>query len=384
MKNESENKVIPFFKSKSAANVVQVADSFNFRRGGKLEKVSVAYEAWGKLNADKSNVIVILTGLSASSHVASSNFDKSAGWWESMVGKNKPFDVNSHYIICINTLGSCFGSTSPVSVNPKTSKPYRLSFPQLTVEDMAQASKLLLDKLGIDSIKILVGPSLGGMQALVFSIMFNKCVENLILISTATQALPFAIAVRSLQREVIRKDPQWNNGFYSYESPPLNGVRIARKLGMTTYRSSTEWLQRFGRKKSSSEKLNQNTFGVDNTSFEFEIESYLEHHAVKFQNVFDANCYLYLSRAMDWFDVSDHGKSTQDAMSKTSVDKALVLGVTSDTLFPVHQQKEISECLLQAGTKVDYQELDSIQGHDSFLVDIEKFGKKIKSFILDL
>ena len=246
---------------------------------------------------------------------------------------------------------------------------------------MASASHMLLEKLGIDIINILIGPSLGGMQALAYSIMFNKDVRNTILISTATQATPYAIAIRSLQREVIRKDPDWNNGFYSYEKPPLNGVRIARKLGMTSYRSSAEWQQRFGRKKSSSEKLTQNTFGVDNTGFEYEIESYLEHHAVKFQNVFDANCYLYLSRAMDWFDVSDHGKSTQDALSKTNIEKAIVIGVTSDTLFPSYQQKEIAECLLQAGTKVDYQELDCIQGHDSFLVDIESFGKKIRNFI---
>ena len=153
---------------------------------------------------------------------------------------------------------------------------------------------------------------------------------------------------------------------------------------MTSYRSSAEWQQRFGRKKSSSEKLTQNTFGVDNTSFEYEIESYLEHHAVKFQNIFDANCYLYLSRAMDWFDVSDHGKSTQDALAKTSIEKALIIGVKSDTLFPSYQQKEIAECLLQAGTKVDYQELDCIQGHDSFLVDIESFDKKIRNFIQSL
>ena len=384
MKKENEGKVIPFQREKSSAKIIKIADTFNFYRGGKINDVSLAYETWGKLNSDKSNVIVVLTGLSASSHIASSDNDSTAGWWESMVGQDKPLDSNNNFIICINTLGSCFGSTSPVSINEKTGKPYRLSFPELTVEDMASASHMLLEKLGIKKIKLLVGPSLGGMHALAFSILYNKSVDNILLISTATQALPYAIAIRSLQREVIRKDPDWNNGFYSYEKPPLNGVRIARKLGMTSYRSSTEWLQRFGRKKSSSEKLTQNTFGVDNTSFEFEIESYLEHHAVKFQDVFDANSYLYLSRAMDWFDVSDHGKSTQDAISKTQIGNALVLGVSSDTLFPCHQQKEIAECFLQAGTKVDYQELDCIQGHDSFLVDIETFGQRIRKFLTKL
>ena len=381
MKKKSKNKVIPFFRGQSAANITKIANTFKFKRGGRLNDISIAYETWGEINPSKSNVIVIFTGLSASSHVTSSSFDSSAGWWESMVGSGKAIDSDKYFVVCINTLGSCFGSTSPVSINDNTDQPYRLSFPELTVEDMASASHMLLEKLGIDFINILIGPSLGGMQALAYSIMFNKDVRNAILISTATQATPYAIAIRSLQREVIRKDPDWNNGFYSYEKPPLNGVRIARKLGMTSYRSSAEWQQRFGRKKSSSETLTQNTFGVDNTGFEYEIESYLEHHAVKFQNVFDANCYLYLSRAMDWFDVSDHGKSTQDALSKTNIEKAIVIGVTSDTLFPSYQQKEIAECLLQAGTKVDYQELDCIQGHDSFLVDIESFGKKIRNFI---
>ena len=377
----SENNVISIFKHDKQANVVKVADSFEFRRGGKLPNVAMAYEAWGKLNSEKSNVVVVLTGLSASSHITSSLSDKSAGWWESMVGKNKPINTEEFHVICINTLGSCFGSTSPVTINEKTKKPYRLTFPELTVEDMAKGSYLLLKKLGIDRVKYLIGPSLGGMQALALSSLYNNIVENIILISTATQAHPYAIAIRSLQREVIRKDPLWSNGFYDYDKPPLNGVRIARKIGMTSYRSPREWIQRFGRKKTSEDKLNQNTFGVDNTSFEYEIESYLEHHAVKFQKLFDANCYLYLSRAMDWFDLSDHGNSTQEAFSRFKIENALVVSVKSDTLFPPQQQKEIAEGLSQSGTKVEYKELKSIQGHDSFLVDIDTFGKEISKFM---
>jgi homoserine O-acetyltransferase len=222
------------------------------------------------------------------------------------------------------------------------------------------------------------------MKALAFSILHNTDVDNMILISTATKALPFAIALRSLQREVIRKDPLWSNGFYSYEKPPLNGVRIARKIGMTSYRSANEWVQRFGRKKSVENKINQNTFGIENTSFEFEIESYLEHQAVKFQNIFDANCYLYLSRAMDWFDVANLGKSSLDAFSKININKALVLGVDTDSLFPPQQQKEISENLSLSNVKVEYKELNCIQGHDSFLVDTGSFAKEINAFIKNL
>ena len=385
MKTDSNKKVVQMFKHDNAsAKVVKVTDSFKLLRGGNLSELDMAYETWGALNKDKSNVIVIFTGLSASSHVASSSIDPTPGWWESVVGKGKAVDTEDHYVICINTLGSCFGSTSPVSINKKTNEPYRLTFPELTVEDMANASSLLLKKLGINEIKVLIGPSLGGMKALAFSILHNSYVKNLILISSATQALPYAIALRSLQREVIRKDPLWNNGFYSYEKPPLNGVRIARKIGMASYRSASEWTQRFGRKRSEDSKLNQNTFGIENTSFEFEIESYLEHQAVKFQNIFDANCYLYLSRAMDWFDVAKHGESTLDAISKTKIEKALVLGVGNDVLFPPQQQKEIAELLSLSSTIVEYKELDCLQGHDSFLVDTSRFSKEIIKFIKNL
>ena len=385
MKIDSNKKVVQMFKHDNAsAKIIKVTDSFKLIRGGILSDLNMAYETWGTLNKDKSNVIVIFTGLSASSHIASSSIDPTPGWWESVVGKGKAINTEDHYIICVNTLGSCFGSTSPVSMNKKTQEPYRLTFPELTVEDMANASSLLLKKLEIDQIKVLIGPSLGGMKALAFSILHNTYVKNLILISSATQALPYAIALRSLQREVIRKDPLWNNGFYSYENPPLNGVRIARKIGMASYRSASEWTQRFGRKRSEDSKLNQNTFGIENTSFEFEIESYLEHQAVKFQNIFDANCYLYLSRAMDWFDVAKHGESTLDAISKTKIEKALILGVGNDVLFPPQQQKEIAELLSLSSTIVEYKELDCLQGHDSFLVDTTKFSKEIVKFIKNL
>ena len=385
MKNSTDNKVVEMFKhANMSAKVMNVADAFEMKRGGQLSNLHIAYETWGNLNSDKSNVIVIFTGLSASSHVTSSLSDQAPGWWEAMVGEGKAIDTKKYYVICINTLGSCFGSTSPVSLNKQTNQPYRLTFPELTVEDMANASHLLLEKISIKKIHILIGPSLGGMKALAFSILHNTMVDNMILISTATQALPYAIALRSLQREVIRKDPLWNNGFYSYEKPPLNGVRIARKIGMTSYRSANEWAQRFGRKKSVENKLNQNTFGIENTSFEFEIESYLEHQAVKFQDIFDANCYLYLSRAMDWFDVANLGKSSLDAFSKININKALILGVDTDTLFPPQQQKEIAENLSLSNAKVEYKELTCIQGHDSFLADTGTFSKEISLFIKNI
>jgi len=382
MNSTINNKVVTVFKNtNSSATVMSVAENFKMKRGGVLKSLDIAYETWGKLNSAKSNVCIIFTGLSANTHITSSDKDTSPGWWDGMVGSSKAIDTDKYYVICINSLGSCYGSTSPVSINPKTSKPYRLTFPELSIEDMANASNLLIQKLGIKKINLLIGPSMGGMKALAYSVMHQGSVENIILISTSTQALPFAIAIRSLQREIIRKDILWKSGYYDYDKPPLDGVRMARKLGMISYRSALEWIERFGRKRTSGTVINQNTFGIDNTSFEYEIESYLEHHAIKFQNVFDANCYLYLSRAMDWFDLAEHSQSTIDALSKTKIKKALVLGVETDTLFPITQQKEIYEGLAQGNTKVEFKTLNCSQGHDSFLVDIETFSKEIKMFL---
>ena len=379
---KSDNKVVNLFEeSNKGIQKTVITETMKMKRGGSLSNPVLAYETWGKLSKSKDNVVVILTGLSASSHVASSSSDSNPGWWEGIVGPDKAIDTNKFYIICVNSLGSCFGSTGPASINQITGEPFRLTFPELTIDDMATATKFLLDKLGIKQINTLVGPSMGGMHALALIIQNNKLVKNFIAISTAFQSLPYAIAIRSLQREVIRKDPLWKNGYYTPDSPPLNGVRIARKLGMISYRSANEWAQRFGRKKSSKNNITQNTFGIENTGFEFEIESYLEHLAVKFQNVFDANCYLYLSRSIDWFDIIDYGSSSEEVLGKTGLESALILGVESDILFPIYQQKELAEYLSADSTKVTYKSLNCLQGHDSFLVDIETFSREISCYL---
>ena len=384
MKKSDNNVVSLFEQTNQGVQKAVVTDSMKMKRGGSLSNPIVAYETWGKLSKQKDNVVVILTGLSASSHVASHSNNSKPGWWEGIVGPDKAIDTNKFYVICVNSLGSCFGSTGPASINQITGEPFRLTFPELTIDDMATATKLLLDKLDIKQINTLVGPSMGGMHALALIIQNNGFVRNFIAISTAFQSLPYAIAIRSLQREVIRKDPLWKNGYYTHDSQPLNGVRIARKLGMISYRSANEWAQRFGRKKSSKNNITQNTFGIENTGFEFEIESYLEHLAVKFQDVFDANCYLYLSRSIDWFDIIDYGSSSEEVLGKTGLESALILGVESDILFPINQQKELAEYLSTNSTKVTYKSLDCIQGHDSFLVDIERFSEEIKCYLKDI
>jgi homoserine O-acetyltransferase/O-succinyltransferase len=342
---------------------------------GRLKDPVLAYETWGQQNRDRDNAVLIFTGLSPSAHVASSPEDPTAGWWEDMVGPDKPIDTNRYFVICVNSLGSCFGSTGPASINPETGRPYRLSFPSLCVEDIARGGAEVVRSLGIESLFATVGASMGGMTALALCMLYPNLSRGLLSISSAARSLPFAIALRSLQREIIRKDPLWNNGHYEPHEGPITGMRLARKLGMITYRSAQEWEQRFGRERATDEVGNQGPFRID-----FEVESYLEAHANKFIGAFDANCYLYLSRAMDLFDASDHGGSVHGGLSRLQVDRALVIGVESDFLFPPRQQQELAENLRGIVADLDFRLLPSIQGHDSFLVDMDRFRPAVASF----
>ena len=305
---------------------------------GVLHDPTLAFETWGELNARADNCVLIFTGLSPSAHAASSTADPSAGWWEDMLGSAKPLDSDRYYIICINSLGSCFGSTGPASINPETNAPYRLSFPVLTVEDIACAAGHVLDHFGIEQVHTVVGASMGGMTALAFSLLHAERARRLVSISAAARSMPFSIALRSLQREMIRTDPVWDNGNYDLAGDgPISGMRLARKLGMITYRSAAEWAERFGRERAPDFGEADNPFGID-----FEVESYLESHANRFIGSFDANCYLYLSRAMDLFDAADQGGSLDAAFTRLRLESALVIGVETDFLFPVQQQEEMA------------------------------------------
>jgi len=345
---------------------------------GQLDSPTVAYEQWGELDADRSNAILIFTGLSPSAHAASSPADPSTGWWEDMIGPDKPIDTNRYFVVCINSLGSCFGSTGPASINPATGETYRLTFPMLSVEDIAKAGAALLDHLGITQLHTVLGCSMGGMTALAFAMLHPQRAAGLVSISSASRSLPFSIALRSLQRELVRSDATWQNGSYAMSSPPDAGMMLARKLGMITYRSSEEWTERFGRERATSEIDPGHPFGID-----FEVESYLEAQAQKFTGAFDANCYLYLSRAMDLFDAADHGGSVARGLSMVQASRALVIGVQSDFLFPVCQQEELAEGLRAHSVDVTYEELESIQGHDSFLVDMDRFRPVIANYFSD-
>jgi homoserine O-acetyltransferase len=292
-----------------------------------------------------------------------------------MIGPGRSIDTRRYFVVCVNSLGSCFGSTGAASVDPETGQPYRLTFPVLSLEDVARGGWEVLRHLGIDHVRVTLGPSMGGMSALAFEILFPGSSDGLVVISSAPLSLAFATALRSLQREMIRRDPNWQKGDYDADTMPLVGMRLARKLGMITYRSAEEWRTRFGRERAAEECEPDDPFCLD-----FEIEAYLEHHANKFTGQFDPNCYLYLSRASDLFDVADHGATVEAGLAKIEAQRVMIVGVQTDFLFPPHQQQELAEQLSIPGRELEYVELESIHGHDSFLVDMDRFRPTIAKF----
>jgi homoserine O-acetyltransferase/O-succinyltransferase len=360
----------------AARKLLELDRPFPMRRGGALQDVQIAYETWGELNFCSDNAVLIFTGLSPSAHAASSTEDPAPGWWEDMIGPGRPIDTRRFFVICVNSLGSPYGSTSPISINPATGAPYRLTFPVLTVEDIARAGHEVVASLGIKKVAAVVGPSLGGMTVLAYCALFPNEARSVVSISAAARSTPFAIALRSLQREMIRRDPAWLEGNYEADAIPVQGMRLARKLGMITYRSAKEWAQRFGRERAHVERKPGDPFGID-----FEVESYLENHAAKFTGQYDPNCYLYISRAMDLFDLADHGGSVAEALRRFTVERALVIGVETDLLFPVDQQQELAEGLGLGGRPVQFARLPSLQGHDSFLVDMDRFRPIVAEFL---
>lgn len=355
-----------------ARKLIALESPVPMKTGVELAGAQLAYETFGEDRGD--NRVLIFTGLSPDAHVTSTELEPTAGWWEDMVGAGKPIDTDRWFVICFNSLGSCFGSTGPASINPATGRRWAVDFPVLHIEDIAGAAHMALRQMGIDRINVLVGPSMGGMVALAYLAKFGD-VDHLVSISSATAADPYAIAVRSLQRELIRSDPAWREGNYDAERQPVSGMRLARKLGMTTYRSAEEWRQRFGR-----ERIAGETAGHPAFPLVFEVEGYLQAAADRFVGQFDANCYQYLSRAMDLFDLADFGEPDV-TWRRTGLHSALVIGVETDQLFGPHQQRELARQIGVAGIPVEFVQLASIQGHDAFLTDMERFQPVVRDYL---
>jgi len=366
-----------------ATKFVALPDPFPFWRGGTLSEGRVAYETWGELNAERDNAILLFTGLSPSAHAASSTEDPSPGWWEKMIGPDKAIDTNRYFVICVNSLGSCFGSSGPASIDPTTGLAYRLDFPDLSVEDIARGGYEVVRALRIGRLSAVVGASLGGMAVLAFAAQFGGVARRVISISGSPAAMPFAIALRSTQRDAILTDPDWQDGQYSGDVRPITGMKIARKLGTLTYRSAAEWKHRFGRRPASDRRYETLSPGRAHFPAEYAIQDYLNAQAEKFVSVFDPNCYLYLSRAIDRFDLSAHGGSVATALKRAAAERALVIGVESDILFTIQEQNAIANAFEAAGTATEFVPLASLEGHDAFLVDIEPFAAAIGRFLAD-
>ncbi|CAH1787233.1 unnamed protein product [Owenia fusiformis] len=344
--------------------------------GGLLPNLSIAYETWGELNEDKSNAVYICAGLSASSHARSHLANPNAGWWEKFVGPGCAVDTSKFFVICANNLGGCYGTTGPSSINPITEEPYATTFPIISVQDMVNAHFLLLDSLGIKKLHTCVGSSLGGMLSLTAAVQYPERVGRFVSISSCAMSHPSSIAMRYLQRKNIMTDPNWNKGYYYNGKYPRMGMKLAREIGTLTYRSGPEWDERFGRK-----RIDENEAKTPSLCPTFMIENYLDYQGESFCTKFDPNSLLYISKAMDLFDIGEGFNSVDEALSMTSC-PAMVIGVQTDILFPIWQQRELAKMLQDSGnTAVTFYELNSLYGHDTFLLDLNGVGAAVKGFL---
>ena len=346
---------------------------FLLESGRKLDTVSVAYETYGELNRERTNAILIVHALSGDANAA--GFHRGArkpGWWDGMIGPGKGFDTDTYFVICSNILGGCKGTTGPSSINPSTGKPYGLGFPLISIHDMVDCQKLLVDHLGIEKLLCVSGGSMGGMQVLSWLSRYPDRVRSAIPISTAIKHSPQQIAFDEVGRQAIMADIHWKSGNYYGGPPPARGLSVARMVGHITYMSDTSMRAKFGRERK--DDIEPFKFGPD-----FEVEGYLHYHGENFVNRFDANSYLYITKAMDNFDAADGGP-LHDLLRGIEA-KVLVIAFKSDWLYPPYQTKEIVKACKLAGVETTYCEIDSTYGHDAFLLEIEEETHLITHFL---
>ncbi|KAK9461977.1 Alpha/Beta hydrolase protein [Lipomyces oligophaga] len=407
--------------------VFHSSEPLRLDNGGILLEYDIAYETWGTLNADRSNAVLLHTGLSASSHAHSTAKNPAPGWWEKFIGPGCAVDTDKFFVICTNVIGGCYGSSGPSSVDPSDGQRYATRFPILTIDDMTRAQqRLIQQQLGIQKLHASVGASMGGMQSLSYGAQFTESVGRIVSISGCARSHPYSVAMRHTQRQALMSDPNWQRGFYYDSVPPHAGMKLAREIATITYRSGPEWEQRFGRKRADPTK-------PPALCADFLIETYLDHQGEKFCLEYDPNSLLYVSKAMDLFDMSltmrerairtrtliniddavaggscalprspyeevndnegvgrqlEFDEAREDLVAGMRVLKntpVFVLGVESDILFPSWQQKEIADCLTEAGNKgVEHVELSSEvswYGHDTFLLSLSEVGGPVKKFL---
>jgi len=354
----------------------EAPDELVLASGQTLGPVTLAYETYGELNVAKDNAILVCHALSGDAHVAGyhSADETAPGWWDVMIGPGRAFDTDKYFVICSNIIGGCKGSTGPASVNPRTGRPYALSFPVITVEDMVHTQAALVDHLGIGELCAVVGGSMGGMQALQWAVSYSERVRLVLPIATTHCLSPQAIAFDEVGRQAIMADPDWMGGEYYAKAIPFRGLSIARMIGHITYLSDQSMHQKFGRK-----LQDKAEYGYDFVT-DFQVESYLHYKGDSFVKRFDANSYLYITKAMDYFDLTRAYGSLRQAFSATKA-KFLVVSFSSDWLFPSYQSREIVSALRQNGAEVIYTDIETDYGHDAFLLEAEGLTKLVRGFL---
>src|SRR5471030_3122782 len=355
-------------------------EPLRMRNGSLLANYDLVVETYGTLNAARSNAVLVCHALNASHHVAGVYADdpKKLGWWDNMVGPGKPLDTDKFFVIGVNNLGSCFGSTGPMHTNPATGKPYGAAFPVVTVEDWVSAQARLADQLGITQFAAVMGGSLGGMQALAWSIMYPDRLRHCVVIASTAKLSAQNIAFNDVARQAILSDPDYRGGdFYEHGVVPKNGLRVARMVGHITYLSNDDMAEKFGRKlrdvaDSGDYKFD---FGID-----FEIESYLRYQGDKFSEYFDANTYLLITKALDYFDPARaYGGDLTKALAGTKA-KFFVASFTTDWRFSPERSQEIVQALISNRRQVTYAEIDEPHGHDAFLLEDARYMKLVRAY----
>ncbi len=356
-------------------------ESLSLQYGGQLDPVTIAYETWGTLNSEGDNAVLITHALTGNSHAydAERPDDPKVAWWNPLIGPGRAIDTSRFFVICSNVLGGCYGSTGPSSIDPRTGQPYGMRFPVITIRDMVQAQRALIDYLGVQRLALVAGGSIGGQQALEWAVTYPELVENVAVVAATASLTAQAIAFSEIERQAIMLDPRWRNGDYAPGEGPDAGLSIARMLAMITYQSEEAMELRFSRHPHRQAPEYSPTRAAD-LGERFDVENYLYYQGNALARRFDANSYLYISRAMDLYDVSEGHPSLEAALRRIR-SKALFVGVRSDFLFPAARVRALAERVRELGGDAAYIELDSPHGHDAFLKEWEQMTRALQLIV---
>ncbi|MBN1352970.1 homoserine O-acetyltransferase [candidate division KSB1 bacterium] len=364
------------FVETKTATLFSEQEPFIFECGASLPEITVAYETYGELNPAGDNAVFINHALTGNAHAAfyNSTDDKIPGWWDGFVGNGKPIDPAEYFIVCANLLSSCYGTTGPTSINPKTGRTFGMDFPPTTTRDMVRVNKALLDYLGVKKLACVTGGSLGAMQVWEWIVQYPDFVEKAVNIAGTAKGSPWMIALNEVARQAIYNDPKWNNGKGEFTQPEL-GLKLARMIAMITYRSQAQFWQRYARERV--DESSERYFNFDNW---FQIESYLHYQGTKLVERFDARTYIYLTKAMDLHDISRGFDSWESALKRIRA-SVLSVGISSDVLYFREELIELTRQLRELGINASYREIDSIFGHDSFLIEYDKLNPIVRAFL---